>query len=235
MRYCVRYGYMPFCSQVDEEGKEREIDVLEFVREELEVDGVEYTVPLYARMAAVLEGMRGDFAAAFARERAAADAEAARMRAEGIREIAARDLSVDEIRREEERLAAAIAERRDGRLADFRKDWPGRELLSHEDDEVRREAAELLRERHQLSHIYSREAPAEREEDRLDILVPRAVIELKGEMLDIRLKELMKQLSEAVAKGDAEEEHRIDLEISDILSMRKEIALDMGERTLSHP
>lgn len=235
MRYCVRYGYVPFCSQVDEEGKEREIDVLEFVREELEVDGVEYTVPLYARMAAVLEGMRGDFAAAFARERAAADAEAARMRAEGIREIAARDLSVDEIRREEERLAAAIAERRDGRLADFRKDWPGRELLSHEDDEVRREAAELLRERHQLSHIYSREAPAEREEDRLDILVPRAVIELKGEMLDIRLKELMKQLSEAVAKGDAEEEHRIDLEISDILSMRKEIALDMGERTLSHP
>lgn len=235
MRYCVRYGYMPFCSQVDEEGKEREIDVLEFVREELEVDGVEYTVPLYARMAAVLEGMRGDFGAAFARERAAADAEAARMRAEGIREIAARDLSVDEIRREEERLAAAIAERRDGRLADFRKDWPGRELLSHEDDEVRREAAELLRERHQLSHIYSREAPAEREEDRLDILVPRAVIELKGEMLDIRLKELMKQLSEAVAKGDAEEEHRIDLEISDILSMRKEIALDMGERTLSHP
>lgn len=235
MRYCVRYGYMPFCSQVDEEGKEREIDVLEFVREELEVDGVEYTVPLYARMAAVLEGMRGDFAAAFARERAAADAEAARMRAEGIREIAAKDLSVDEIRREEERLAAAIAERRDGRLADFRKDWPGRELLSHEDDEVRREAAELLRERHQLSHIYSREAPAEREEDRLDILVPRAVIELKGEMLDIRLKELMKQLSEAVAKGDAEEEHRIDLEISDILSMRKEIALDMGERTLSHP
>lgn len=235
MRYCVRYGYMPFCSQVDEEGKEREIDVLEFVREELEVDGVEYTVPLYAKMAAVLEGMRGDFAAAFARERAAADAEAARMRAEGIREIAARDLSVDEIRREEERLAAAIAERRDGRLADFRKDWPGRELLSHEDDEVRREAAELLRERHQLSHIYSREAPAEREEDRLDILVPRAVIELKGEMLDIRLKELMKELSEAVAKGDTEEEHRIDLEISDILSMRKEIALDMGERTLSHP
>lgn len=235
MRYCVRYGYMPFCSQVDEEGKEREIDVLEFVREELEVDGVEYTVPLYARMAAVLEGMRGDFATAFARERTAADAEAARMRAEGIREIAARDLSVDEIRRGEERLAAAIAERRDGRLADFRKDWPGRELLSHEDDEVRREAAELLRERHQLSHIYSREAPAEREEDRLDILVPRAVIELKGEMLDIRLKELMKQLSEAVAKGDAEEEHRIDLEISDILSMRKEIALDMGERTLSHP
>ena len=235
MRYCVRYGYMPFCSQVDEEGKEREIDVLEFVREDLEVDGVEYTVPLYARMAAVLEGMRGDFATAFARERAAADAEAARMRAEGIREIAARDLSVDDIRREEERLGAAIAERRDGRLADFRKDWPGRELLSHEDDEVRREAAELLRERHQLSHIYSREAPAEREEDRLDILVPRAVIELKGEMLDIRLKELMKQLSEAVAKGDAEEEHRIDLEISDILSMRKEIALDMGERTLSHP
>lgn len=235
MRYCVRYGYVPFCSQVDEEGKEREIDVLEFVREELEVDGVEYTVPLYARMAELLEKMRGDFASAFARERAAADAEAARMRAEGIREIAARDLSVDEIRREEERLAAAIAERRDGRLADFRKDWPGRELLSHEDDEVRREAAELLRERHQLSHIYSREAPAEREEDRLDILVPRAVIELKGEMLDIRLKELMKQLSEAVAKGDAEEEHRIDLEISDILSMRKEIALDMGERTLSHP
>ena len=45
----------------------------------------------------------------------------------------------------------------------------------------------------------------------------------------------MKQLSEAVAKGDTEEEHRIDLEISDILSMRKEIALDMGERTLSHP
>ena len=209
--------------------------MLEFVREELEVDGVEYTVPLYAKMAELLERMRGDFTGAFARERAAADEEAKRMRAEGIREIAARDLSVDEIRREEERLAAVIAGRREGRLSDFRKDWPGRELLSHEDDEVRREAAELLRERHHLSHIYSREAPAEREEDRLEILVPRSVIELKGELLDIRLKELMKELSEAVDKGDAEEEHRIDVEIRDVMTMRKEIARDMGERTLSTP
>ena len=214
---------------------EREIDVLEFVREELDVDGVEYTVPLYAKMSELLERMRGDFADAFARERAAADEEAKRMRAEGIREIAARDLSVDEIRREEERLAAVIAGRREGRLSDFRKDWPGRELLSHENDEVRREAAELLRERHHLSHIYSREAPAEREEDRLEILVPRSVIELKGELLDIRLKELMKELSEAVDKGDAEEEHRIDVEIRDVMTMRKEIARDMGERTLSTP
>ncbi len=235
MRYCVRYGYMPFCTQVDENGSEREIDVLEFVREELDVDGVEYTVPLYAKMSELLERMRGDFADAFARERAAADEEAKRMRAEGIREIAARDLSVDEIRREEERLAAVIAGRREGRLSDFRKDWPGRELLSHENDEVRREAAELLRERHHLSHIYSREAPAEREEDRLEILVPRSVIELKGELLDIRLKELMKELSEAVDKGDAEEEHRIDVEIRDVMTMRKEIARDMGERTLSTP
>ncbi len=161
--------------------------------------------------------MRGDFADAFARERAAADEEAKRMRAEGIREIAARDLSVDEIRREEERLAAVIAGRREGRLSDFRKDWPGRELLSHENDEVRREAAELLRERHHLSHIYSREAPAERER-RTDskYSCPRSVIELKGELLDIRLKELMKELSEAVDKGDAEEEHRIDVEIRDV-------------------
>ena len=51
----------------------------------------------------------------------------------------------------------------------------------------------------------------------------------------IRLKELMKELSEAVDKGDAEEEHRIDVEIRDVMTMRKEIARDMGERTLSTP
>ena len=50
--------------------------MLEFVREELDVDGVEYTVPLYAKMSELLERMRGDFADAFARERAAADEEA---------------------------------------------------------------------------------------------------------------------------------------------------------------
>ena len=65
--------------------------------------------------------------------------------------------------------------------------------------------------------------------------MPRSVIELKGELLDIRLKELMKELSEAVDKGDAEEEHRIDVEIRDVMTMRKEIARDMGERTLSTP
>ena len=45
----------------------------------------------------------------------------------------------------------------------------------------------------------------------------------------------MKELSEAVDKGDAEEEHRIDVEIRDVMTMRKEIARDMGERTLSTP
>lgn len=83
-------------------------------------------------------------------------------------------------------------------LIEFSKDYPGRQLASHEDGEVRHVVTELIRERHQLSHIYMRDNNyVERDEDRLSQLVPRAMTEWKNELLNLRLKELFSRFTKS--------------------------------------
>lgn len=79
---------------------------------------------------------------------------------------------------------------------------PADSLASHEDGEVRHVVTELIRERHQLSHIYMRDNNyVERDEDRLSQAVPRAMTEWKNELLNLRLKEPVLPFSRNLRKG----------------------------------
>ena len=93
---------------------------------------------------------------------------------------------------------------------------------------------ELIRERHQLSHIYMRDNNyVERDEDRLSQLVPRAMTEWKNELLNLRLKELFSRFHEISGKGDTEEESKLMMEMNAIMRLRSQVAKDIGDRILS--
>ena len=86
-------------------------------------------------------------------------------------------------------------------------------------------------EHHQLSNIYFRDGNVvETEEDKLDMLVPRAVDELKSEILSLQLKDLYKKLQET---DDPEIQVTILKEINDKIHIRAILAKNLGERIIS--
>lgn len=233
LKYCLRYGYLDFCEAEEEDGSKTTINVLDYVLYELEPDGIVFSVPVFAKIITLLQKIRPDFEAAYATRRTEIDAEIDTQRKKGIDEIGRNASSVQDIRKREQKLEEKLNASRLRMTRDFVKGWPSMTLRSHEDDEVRSIVFRLSHEKHQLSAIYTKEAVFEPEEDRLESLVPRAINEWKGEILNARLKDLLMQFHDNAGKMDMEEEEKLQLKINSIIKLRQKLAKDIGDRTLS--
>lgn len=234
IEYCLKYGFLELCTIVNDDNSETSVSVLDFVSEELEADNQSFSVNIFDRIFRLLKDMKEEYAVAYEHFSQKLDESLDRQRKEGIEKIAASDLSVIEIERAEKKLENELESKRAEDLIEFSKDYPGRQLASHEDGEVRHVVTELIRERHQLSHIYMRDNNyVERDEDRLSQLVPRAMTEWKNELLNLRLKELFSRFHEISGKGDTEEESKLMMEMNAIMRLRSQVAKDIGDRILS--
>lgn len=240
IEYCIKYGFLELCSVMTDEnddgddGDEYSISVLDYVAEELEADSQSFSVDIFAKIFELLKAMRDDYAVALENFSAKLNEDIEKRRKSGIDNIASSDMSVMEIERAEKKLEEELDSYRNETLIEFSKDYPGRQLASHEDGEVRNMVTELIRERHQLSHIYMRDNNVvERDEDRLGVLVPRAMTEWKGELLNLRLKELFTRFHDISGKGDSEAESKLMMEMNALMRLRSQVAKDIGERILS--
>jgi len=237
IEYCIKYGFLELCSVMTDEnddGDEYSISVLDYVAEELEADSQSFSVDIFAKIFELLKAMRDDYAVALENFSAKLNEDIEKRRKSGINNIASSDMSVMEIERAEKKLEEELDSYRNETLIEFSKDYPGRQLASHEDGEVRNMVTELIRERHQLSHIYMRDNNVvERDEDRLGVLVPRAMTEWKGELLNLRLKELFTRFHDISGKGDSEAESKLMMEMNALMRLRSQVAKDIGERILS--
>lgn len=233
MQYCVRYGFYKCIMLFDESGAEtgEMIDPVEFVDQELRADDMQFSVPIYHQIMEEICSMRAAYEEREAIYRRQVEEDAQKKRKEGFDRIASQDLSVYQIEKEERKLEDEVNQYRADCMERFSKDYVGRELANHPDDNVRRESIELLREKFHLSAIYSREASAERIEDKLSNLVPRSILEWKSELLNMRVRDLLIKLNALTGK-DLEEEGRIQEELADLFMLRSQVAKDLGERIL---
>ena len=71
----------------------------------------------------------------------------------------------------------------------------------------------------------------ETERERLSILVPRAVYELKYALLELQLRDMSRRL--ALSGSDFEAQTSILKAIQELSEVRKQLARYLGERTLS--
>ena len=72
----------------------------------------------------------------------------------------------------------------------------------------------------------------ELEEDRLDVLLVRAIDEWKNEIINQSINELFRQFREISGKGNTEEEQRLQAELTSRMEMRTRLAKCIGERIL---
>ncbi len=232
VRYCLRYGYLFFCMAEDEDGNEIPMSVLEFVMEELEADGIHFSVPEYARTMELLAKMKNEYEAALNTRKKEIQEEIEIRRKASIEELGNSDLSVHELNIGEQKMEDELKEWASAQLHEFSKEYPSKILASHEDDQVRKTVTELMLERHQLSNIYAKDPTNVPEEDKLEILVTRAVNEWKGEILNLQMRDLMKKFNNPSSPISKDEERNIQTRLAAIMKLRQEVARNIGDRTL---
>ncbi len=235
LEYCVKYGFFDLCDSIESENNDEEeyLSVIDFVNEELDADNLRFSFNVYCRIFELLKKMEADFAVAVNRYQESVEEQVNQKRREGINEIAAtEDLSMADIKRKEKMLDQELAEFRKNMLAEFTKDYAPRILASHEDGEIRNVVSEMIRDRHQLSQIYLKDGQAiEKDEDKLDVLVPRALTEWKSEILNQKMQSLLTELSEIRGK-DVDREQELQRELYGIMKIRTQVAKNIGDRIL---
>ena len=120
---------------------------------------------------------------------------------EGRKQIAATARNMEDIRKEETLLAERADADSRAALVDVTRSFLQRRLLSHPDDTIRQIASDLIIDRHQLSKIYTKNnVKMVTDEDRLDELVPRTLLQLKYDMarcffneITVKIKQLQQQ------------------------------------------
>jgi DNA primase len=234
LRLVVKYGMLDLGEDYGTDEQGGLIKVIDYVIEDLEQDGLSFENPELQRIYQTVVEMRrtqwdSDYAAFL--QRAAAEKEQ-NMKA-GLDTIAREATDLQDIRQRELMLKERVEEAYRKSLVEYAKQFFRSRLLSHPDDTIRNVTTDLIVDRHQLSKIYTKNnTKVESEEDRLDELVPRALLELKYDIARCFFNELSQQILQMQQQPD----YDIDA-ILELMSQQRrwqqfssELATKIGER-----
>lgn len=244
VEYCLKYGYMDFCDPVEENNdsdtqdkanadlSDNVLTVVEYVDAEMKDDNMFFTVDEFRKLFDELLSMLPAFRLALSDFNVELDRVCARRREEGIEAIAAKGGSVSEMQADEEMLDDEIRRFAEEKRSDFARDYPSRRLASHESDDIRRLVTSLISQRHTLSQRFLRQSSSFREEDSLIVRIPRAIVEWKVEILDLKIKEILEKLSSGDT-GSEEDERCLQASLNSLVRIRADVARDAGERIIA--
>ena len=198
MRLVLKYGMLDLGEEFGLYDDGAHVKVIDYIREDLEVDNMRFRNPLYSRMFDEVLALREhNWDNDFATHAAAALARMQQLEQEGLEEIKQTASTLTEINLAETKLTEECRMAYETDIRDFSQLDLEKIFISHPDDDVRRAASDLVVERHQLSKIYFRQGTRiETEIDRLDDLVPRALVALKYYMGRCKFHELTRRISQ---------------------------------------
>lgn len=204
LRLVIKYGMLDLGEDYGTDESGALIKVIDYVAEDLDQDGLSFENPDLLKVYECVTELRNlhweeDYAVFLTK----AAAEKERLLKEGVEAIAREAANLEEIRQRELMLKERVEETYARSIVEFSKDFFQRRLLSHPDDTIRNVATDLVVERHQLSKIYFKNnTKVETEEDRLDELVPRALLELKYDIARCFFYDLSQKIQQMQQQPD---------------------------------
>ncbi len=234
LRLVLRYGMLDLGEDYGSDENGAPIKVIDYVIEDLEQDELKFENPEYRVVYEEAVHLRDtEWDEAWAGALAYAEQQKAEQIRAGREAIAREAQTMDVIRQRELSLEESANETYRRTLRDFAKDFFSRRLLSHPDDHIRTVATDLLTDRYHLSKIYFKNnTKVETEEDRLNELVPRTLLELKYDIARCLFQELSRKIQSIQSQPD----YDLD-EILDLMSQQRrwqqfsaELATKIGER-----
>lgn len=236
--YAVKYGYLIFYIETDDDDNViGTYTVLDYIEKEISDDAMEFQTEVFRMIMDRLKEMHEDFLKDLERFTTDLEDELQKMRQKGYDEIAAGNLDMQAIALEESRLEERVEETRTRRVTEFTREYPSQKLISDENDAVRDTVTQMVSEPYRLSNIYLKQGTVETDEDRLGLLLPRAIIEWKSELMEQKVKRAMARLEalqkEALTDETMTDMMRLQREIAHLVGMRSAAAREIGDRVLS--
>lgn len=231
IRYCVRYGMCDFCEAVDENNTWT-IKVIDFVREELNSDNIQFKIPVYKSIFNKINCLIGEYNEALQIFKTNLELGYEKKLQEGYQEIANMHQSISDIEKAEKSLREKLYEEQKEAIQDFSLLYVGNVLGSDEDNNIRKEVLNMITDRYQLSKYHSKMTKIEKEIDKLPSLLPRAISELKDGILGLEYKKLRHELSEAISSDNKDIVEQLMIKMQYITQLRREFAKDLGERII---
>ena len=228
-RYIARYGYARML-QYDENGEAMECEVLDYIVQELAADEVELSHPIYARILHDAQQIDRQLARRYGDMKQ--EQSLPRLREtlqKQLDEIHSKgDADEKLLKMAEERFLTACETVR----YEAETSYIGHTFINSVDMELSNVVIDLMSDRHQLSKIHTKYQVIERDIDRLNELIPRAVFELKDAILMRRIESLRNDLRQMHGTGTNDEVLRIMEQIAQYMEVRKSLALYLGERII---
>lgn len=236
LRYALKYGMMEIGDSWDDDGNQLSIKVIDFINDEMASDEITFTNDLYRRAfqeAMALRTERWD--ADSARFIAQLDERRRERWEKGIATIRSSAVDLSEITAKEQALQTDCDEFYQTELTQFTACYIEKILTSSPDDEIRRLTTDLVSEKYHLSKVHTKFTKIETEIDRLDVLVERAVYELKDAILECQSRQLREELRSVCASPNPSQTEiaelmRRNLELTQI---RAQFAKYLGERIVA--
>jgi DNA primase len=234
LRYALRYGVLPLCEAIDEEGKPRTMTVIDFIENELNTDSITFVGAAnnatWQKAVGIARGSWSADALAYEDVIAQKRAEAEKEGEEKIRQEAT---NLSDIHAREIQLKESLEQRVLNARNFYARHYIERILCSDSDDAVRRLTTDLVSDKYTLSKVHTKYARIETEDEKLPDLVPRAVYELKNAILTCDITDTQQQIQQAAAENDTARLSGLIKELIDLNNLKGDFAKYLGERIIT--
>ncbi|MCH5230332.1 MAG: DNA primase [Muribaculaceae bacterium] len=229
---CLKYGLVGLWPN-EEPGKEDEVvTVVEYISEELEVDGISFTHPEYAKVFEHLKKIVPEFKEDLRDNEKLVVMKTTEKWEEETDLIRQKNISLSEIKSEEEKIKLRLNQFALEERERFAKNYILDKFGNHPDDIIRNQTIRALSEKHQLSQLFTKNKPSEKTEEKILSIILNSLNVLKNGIIDLHLKSLMEQLKN-LKPNQQELQEELHGKISDIIQMRSRMAKDIGDRIIS--
>lgn len=230
IRYVAKYGMCYLCETNYDDGSSRPTTVIEYVNNELTVDKIQFSDPVFDRIFALSLSNLEPFYLALKHFQDDIDQERKRLVQEGTSHIMAEiDGTPESIEDKERQLVAKIEQGLQAKIVQFRKAYLEKRLCSDPDETVRSVSLDLVSEKHQLSKIHTQFATITSEYDKLLTLIPEALYNWKNAIVSLESKSIQEKLRTA----SPEEQLRLLERQQQLNVMRRELSKLTGERVVN--
>lgn len=229
IRYIVRYGYRNLFET--SEGSWQK--VWEYITDELSIDHIELSNPLYKQIMELTAAQREHEAQQASALRSELQAKSRQRIDEAIEQIRLESGDIADKQRKEAETQERILGEMNEELQTFETNFLERYFTTYPDTTISLLAVDLVSEKYQLSKVHTKFQKIESETDRLWELIPRAIYELKNAILDQAIKQIQEQIREASRNKDDKRVDELIEQNVELNQVRTTLAKQIGDRIVS--
>jgi len=236
IRLVVKYGMCFLCDTNYDDGTIRPTSVVEYIDNQLKMDYMEFTQPLYRKIFDLSRQMLPQFYSdleqfSFRMEDDKERDIALQMQQSGGENFDDMDSAamIHAMERKQKAVEAKATAQMNKKLKEFRANYLERVLCSNPDDAIRQLACDMASEPYQLSKIHTQFANIVNEIDRLPQLVDAMLYNWKNALLQAQIKDVQAQ----IASADASQLPALMKKLQQFYDLRHKLSLQIGDRVIS--